>query len=76
MVIEELKKLDVTKAPGPDNIKKKILKDDRFELYDILANLIKIILIGQNTIKSTLFQAKNRKQHMPYFLILQKHSTS
>jgi hypothetical protein len=32
MVIKELKKLDVTKAPGPDNINNKILKDSRFEL--------------------------------------------
>jgi hypothetical protein len=30
MVIKELKKLDVTKAPGPDNINNKILKDARF----------------------------------------------
>ncbi len=27
MVIKELKKLDVTKAPEPDNINNKILKD-------------------------------------------------
>ena len=42
MVIKELKKLDVTKAPGPDNINNKILKDARFELSDILAHLFNI----------------------------------
>jgi hypothetical protein len=42
MVIKELKKLDVTKAPGPDNISNKILKDARFELSDILAHLFNI----------------------------------
>jgi hypothetical protein len=42
MVIKELKKLDVTKAPGPDSINNKILKDARFELSDILAHLFNI----------------------------------
>ncbi len=42
MVIKELKKLDVTKAPGPDNINNKILKDARFVLSDILAHLFNI----------------------------------
>jgi hypothetical protein len=30
MVIKELKKIDVTQAPGPDKINNKILKDARF----------------------------------------------
>jgi hypothetical protein len=42
MVIKELKKLDVTKVPGPDNINNKILKDPRFELSDIRAHLFNI----------------------------------
>jgi hypothetical protein len=42
MVIKELKKLDVTKASGPDNINNKILKDARFKLSDILAHLFNI----------------------------------
>jgi hypothetical protein len=38
-VLQELNKLDTSKAPGPDNINNKLLKSARHELCDIIAHL-------------------------------------
>ncbi len=44
MINEEFQKLDTSKAPGPDGINEKILKQAKYVLKVIVAHLINISL--------------------------------
>jgi len=42
MILDELGKLDTSKAPGPDNINNKLLKYARFELCEVITHLFNL----------------------------------
>jgi hypothetical protein len=56
-VIMELGKLDTSKAPGPDKINNKILKNAKYELSDIITHLFNISL--KNSFIPTQWKSAN-----------------